>query len=154
MDYYAPCSLLCFEQFRIALTIWAYPVHRQIFPRIYLRISSSEGFGFSSRRDFPMRTIPGVQKPHWTAPCSRKDSWIGWRLPSCSQVLPPLKYRFRPAQWLALGTKALVLRPREPYRIHIPQSTPVFCSGQPQAVPKNIKEQLIGRDKDLPLDAV
>ena len=81
-DCYAPCSLLSFEQSWIALTICEYPVHRHIFPRICSRISSSEGFGFSSRRDFPMSTIPGVQKPHWTAPCSRKDCWIGWRLPS------------------------------------------------------------------------
>ena len=77
-----PYALLFTEVSLIALTICEYPVHRQIFPRIYSRMSSSEGFGFSSRRDFPMRTIPGVQKPHWTAPCSRKDSWIGWRLPS------------------------------------------------------------------------
>src|SRR5690606_29897719 len=74
-------SLSPVAQSWIALTICVYPVHRQRLPRIYSRTSFSEGFGFSSNRAFPMTTMPGVQNPHWTAPCLRNDSCRGWSSP-------------------------------------------------------------------------
>ncbi len=48
----------------IASMIWIYPVHRQKFPAIAVRISSSEGLEFSSSRALADITMPGVQKPH------------------------------------------------------------------------------------------
>ena len=44
--------------------IFVYPVHRQRFPSIALRISSSLGSGFESKRAFNVSIMPGVQKPH------------------------------------------------------------------------------------------
>jgi hypothetical protein len=33
---------------------------------------------------FVINMDPGVQKPHWNAPCSMKASWIGSRVPLAS----------------------------------------------------------------------
>src|SRR5439155_14267417 len=45
----------------IASTMFTYPVQRQMFPWIALRISSSLGLGFCSSRYFALISIPGVQ---------------------------------------------------------------------------------------------
>src|SRR5690554_2466012 len=54
-----------------------------MFPESPSRISSLDGG--SDRPDSKTRavtTIPGVQKPHWRAPCTRNSSWIGLRASS------------------------------------------------------------------------
>ena len=52
----------------IALMIGSYPVQRQRFPERAMRISSSSGLGFFSSSAYADINIPGVQKPHCTAP--------------------------------------------------------------------------------------
>ncbi len=53
-------------------------------PEIAVRISSSEGSGFSSSSARAVITIPGVQKPH-CRPCSSwKPCWTGSSSPSFS----------------------------------------------------------------------
>ena len=53
-------------------------------PEIAVRISSSDGFGFSSSRARVVISMPGVQKPHWSACRSWKPIWIGSSSPSTS----------------------------------------------------------------------
>ena len=53
-----------------ASTIWRYPVHRQMSVRIALVTSSRVGSGTLSSRALEAMTMPGVQKPHCTAPVS------------------------------------------------------------------------------------
>src|SRR5262249_32619571 len=58
----------CSAAHRTALTMLAYPVHRQMAPEIASLISASEGSGFSSNSARAVMIMPGVQKPHWR-PC-------------------------------------------------------------------------------------
>ena len=53
----------------MALTMFMYPVQRQMFPEIAHRTSSSVGSGFCSSSATPTSIIPGVQNPH-CRPCS------------------------------------------------------------------------------------
>src|SRR6516162_8560678 len=57
---------------RTASTIIWYPVQRQILAFSHCRISLSSGSGCRARSAFTDRIMPGVQKPHWNALCSRK----------------------------------------------------------------------------------
>ena len=52
--------------------IFTYPVHLQIFCLMPAFISSLLGFGFFLIIAAPLITIPGIQKPHWTAPALEK----------------------------------------------------------------------------------
>ena len=45
-----------------------------------MRTSSSLGLGFRSSSAVAEMSIPGVQNPHWTPPCSRKARWSGMQL--------------------------------------------------------------------------
>jgi len=47
-----------------------YPVHRQMLPARASLISARFGAGFRANRSAAVTTIPGVQKPHCTAPAS------------------------------------------------------------------------------------
>ena len=49
---------------RTALTMFLYPVQRQMAPEIAVRISWSVGSGFSSSRARAVINMPGVQNPH------------------------------------------------------------------------------------------
>jgi hypothetical protein len=46
--------------------MFSYPVHRQTWPDIASRTSSSVGSGFRSSSHRAVIIIPGVQKPHWS----------------------------------------------------------------------------------------
>ena len=52
--------------------IFLYPVQRHTLPRMACLISASVGLGFLSSRALPASTMPGVQKPHCTAPTAPK----------------------------------------------------------------------------------
>ena len=52
--------------------ILTYPVQRQILLRMAKAASSRVGFGFASSSALAEMTIPGIQKPHCTAPASPK----------------------------------------------------------------------------------
>src|SRR3954452_634186 len=54
-----------------APTIPSYPVHRHRFPDSAIRIWSWVGAGLSASSAVAETSIPGVQNPHWTAPCRR-----------------------------------------------------------------------------------
>ena len=69
---------------RTALTMFLYPVQRQMAPEIAVRISWSVGSGFSSSSARAVINMPGVQNPHWSACCSWKPIWTGSRRPSTS----------------------------------------------------------------------
>ena len=56
----------------IACIILFYPVHRQTLPSSAFFISESVGLGVSLSRAVMVNTMPGVQKPHCTAPFSKK----------------------------------------------------------------------------------
>ena len=61
----------------------------------YNSISASVGLGLLFRRSTAAITMPGVQKPHWSAWASRKAAWTGWRSaplarPSMVVTLAPL----------------------------------------------------------------
>ncbi len=60
-----------------------YPVQRQAFLLAWnqSRTSSRVGLGLVSRRAFAETMNPGVQKPHWAAPCLIHAFWMGWRFP-------------------------------------------------------------------------
>ena len=52
--------------------IFLYPVQRQILLRMATAASSRVGSGFRSMRPLAHSTIPGMQKPHCTAPAAPK----------------------------------------------------------------------------------
>ena len=62
--------------FFTARKIFSYPVHRQRWPDISLRISSSENSRLASRISAALIINPGLQKPHCTAASSIKACWI------------------------------------------------------------------------------
>ena len=53
---------------KIASMIFTYPVQRQILLRMANAASSRVGFGFVSSSPLAEITMPGMQKPHCTAP--------------------------------------------------------------------------------------
>ena len=57
-----------------------YPVQRHAFRLSWnqSRTSSRVGFGFVSSSPFAETMKPGVQKPHWAAPCFIHAFWSGW----------------------------------------------------------------------------
>ena len=57
---------------RMASMIFLYPVQRQILLRMATAASSRVGSGFRSMRPLAHSTIPGMQKPHCTAPAAPK----------------------------------------------------------------------------------
>ena len=81
-----PClaAASCSAAQRTALTMFLYPVQRQMAPEIATRISCSVGFGFSSRSARAVISIPGVQNPHCSACRSWKPIWTGSSRPSTS----------------------------------------------------------------------
>src|SRR5919204_144165 len=68
----------------IALTMFQYPVQRQMLPWIPFAISSSEGLGFSRSSAVALISMPGVQYPHCSAWWSLKACWRGLSSPSPS----------------------------------------------------------------------
>ena len=72
-----------------------------------MRTSSADGSGVSSRSAVAEISIPGVQKPHWTPPCSRKAAWSGL---SSSPVREALDRRHVAAFGLEREVRAAVHR--------------------------------------------
>src|SRR5262249_25196799 len=70
----------------IASTTVTYPVQRQRLPEMPWRISISVGCGLLSSNALAAKIIPGVQKPHCTAPYSAKAFCTGC---SCSPWASP-----------------------------------------------------------------
>src|SRR5207245_6094063 len=64
---------------RTASRIFSYPVQRHRLPARASRISGSVGCPLRPSRSCAATTRPGVQKPHCTAPASRKACWTGCR---------------------------------------------------------------------------
>ena len=112
--------------FCTALMIFTYPVQRHRFPERASRISSSEGSFFSSSKALADRIIPGVQKPHWTAPSSTKASWRGWSLPPGES--PSIVRISFPSAWIARTRQASIVFPsiRIVQTPHCPESHPFF----------------------------
>ena len=52
--------------------IFTYPVQRQMLLRMAKAASSRVGSGFTSSSALAEMTMPGMQKPHCTAPASPK----------------------------------------------------------------------------------
>src|SRR5271154_261067 len=68
----------------IDFTMFWYPVHRQRFPEIASRTSSSVGLGFFDRSSIATINIPGVQNPH-CSPCSSQNACCN----GCSFLIEP-----------------------------------------------------------------
>ena len=116
-----------------ASTIFLYPVQRQTFPRSACLISGRVGLEFRSSKAFALRSMPGVQNPHWMAPLSTKARCSGcgsWNVPMPSMVLI-----CRPSIWDTFVTQDLVGVPsistvHEP---HAPSPQPSLAPVRPNS---------------------
>src|SRR5699024_3105872 len=103
---------------KIASSIFLYPVHLQILPLIAFFTSSIDGFGLESINAFAHIIIPGVQKPHCTAPALAK----AYEYTFCSLSLnPSIVIIFLPSNFLSLCTHAFTALPSI-IKVHVPQA--------------------------------
>ena len=89
-----------------------------MLPRSARRICASSGQGTLSMRALPAITMPGMQKPHCTAPTAPK----AYTKASCSAGLSPSTVNmFLPAALLVLSTQAFTALPST-IMVQVPQA--------------------------------
>ena len=74
-------ALSCLAAQSTDLTMFSYPVHRQTWPDIASRTSSSVGSGLRSSSHRAVIIMPGVQKPHCSPWQAANPSWTGSSTP-------------------------------------------------------------------------
>ncbi len=116
-----------------ALTMPSYPVQRQRFPESAMRTSSSLGLGVARSRAVAEMSIPGVQKPHWTPPCSRNAACSGLSSPPAAS--PSIVVTSRPSAWSARYEQAFTGLPSSSIMQapHSESSQPSFDPVRPTA---------------------
>jgi len=107
--------------------------------------SSMVGVGFSSSRAFKEMRIPGVQKPHWTAPSLTKASCSGWSLPFCAS--PSIV--MISASWAVAARTRQELTGLPSSRTAVPHVAALLGACQLNLFPQDIEESPVGSDHEI-----
>ena len=103
---------------RMASSIFLYPVQRQILPWMAFFTSCLEGFKFTSSRDLAEMIMPGIQKPHCTAPASAKQCTYTF---ISSSGIPSTVVTCLPSALESLTTQAFIFFPSTS-TVQVPQA--------------------------------